>query len=496
MKIKNILISFLTLILFIPGFSIEANTLNENESLTIEGYPLSLNEAIRLTLKNNFDIETSRLQRKINVRDVTAEYAIYDTELSADFGYTVDEKENTLTFLEDKENTTAWNLGLSKKLPFGTTLSLDLNSSRNSTKTPGKYYIASETISITHPLLNNSFGFADKSNIKIVKLDVSQLDLGILNKIEKNIADTINTYWELVFAHKNLHSKQEALSFAEHFLEITQKQVNNGALEETDLFAAQANVEIAKRGLLNAKTSLANTSDDLKLAMNFFKDLDFAPSEKLPEPENSLSREKALTNALENRRDLKQAHINSEKKDITINLKKNELLPQLDLIGTFTSNGLSRELADAMGESSGMDDPTYFIGLEITYPIENTKARSVVEQSQFEKAQAILQIAKTEKEIFVDISKAARNIDVIQKQCEHDRKTVELQKNKLNGEEKKYNFGRSSSDIIIRYEDDVINAKTQLFRTLTDYQKALVNLKLKENTLLDDIDWITYEEIK
>ena len=70
-----------------------------------------------------------------------------------------------------------------------------------------------------------------------------------------------------------------------------------------------------------------------------------------------------------------------------------------------------------------------------------------------------------------------------------------LQKKKLNGEEKKYGFGRSSSDVIIRFQDDVVNAKTGLILALTDYEKALVDLKRNQNVLLDEIDWVTYEEV-
>ena len=499
-KITALTLLFIIVLVNLPGAAEDANQLTPGETYSVSGYPLSLKEAIRLTLKNNFDIEIARLERKIIIYDIPIAQSIYDTTLTADVGYTVDEEEQPSTIFPKKQNLTDWNVGLSKKFSFGSLLSFNFLNRRNSAAslfaTLNPYYKSDMEVSLTQPLVKNFFGLLDRGSVKLVRLDVSRLDLDVLDRVEANIADVHTKYWNLVFAYGDRDSRKEALEFAENFFKITKDQYENGAAEDTDLFAAEANVEERKRDLLRADKIISDTSDNLKLAMNFFIEFTLSPQDKPTITSIELNKETHLLKALERRRDLQSAQIAIEEKNLSIRLKKNERLPQIDLIGTFTANGLAREMIDAVGEAASMDDPTYFIGVEVSYPFENRKARSEFKQSELEKAQAIWDMKKIEKEIYVDIEKTVRHIIFKEKQGRHNEKIYDLQNKKLKGEEKKYGFGRSSSDTIIRFQDDVVNAKTGLILALTDYEKALINLKRNQNVLLDEIDWVTYEEIQ
>ena len=61
----------------------------------------------------------------------------------------------------------------------------------------------------------------------------------------------------------------------------------------------------------------------------------------------------------------------------------------------------------------------------------------------------------------------------------------QIPEDKLNEEMRRLGYGRSSSDIIIRYEEDLIQARLDLARSLFDYRLSLVALDLIKNTLLD-----------
>ena len=496
----HFIIFFIVLILGVPGFAKEANVLTQGERYSVSGYPLSLDEAIRYTLQNNFTIEIARLERKINSYAVQSAKSIYDTTFTAEFGYTVDEEEKTSTILPEKSNTTVWNLGLSKRLPTGTALSFDFLNTRNSAPSLftalNPYYMSDMEISVTQPILKNGFGFLDRGSVRLVQLDVSRLDLALLSRIENDIAAVIRTYWALGFAYGNLRSSEEALEYAEEFLRITREQYENGALEETDLFAAKANVEQRKKEILQARAAISDASDDLKLAMNFFPEFDLYTADEPNLQTPSLDSVEQTRVALENRRDLRQAHIALEAQKLDIQMKKNSLWPQLDLIGSFVSNGLDRDMIDAVGEIMGMDDPTYFIGAQFSFPLENRKARSDFAQADLEKAKALVTLKQVEKSITNQVGKTLRALRLAQERISHNKKIIEFQEKKLAGEEKKYGFGRSSSDIILRYENDVINARIAYLQSLYDHATFRVNLRQEQNILLNDVDWITYETIE
>lgn len=494
------IIIFLILCLSIPVLAKEANTVSPAESYSISGYPLTLDEAIRYTLQNNFTIEIARLERKIISYEVPAAKAVYDTYLRADIGYTVDQGEIPSSRAPQKSNTTVWNAGLEKKLPSGTVIGLDLLNSRQSGNptaiSNSPYYTSDLQLGLAQPILKNGFGFLDRSAITLVKLDVSRLDLSLLDAIEKDIADVMRGYWSLYFSYGNLSAKEEALAYAEDFLRITDEQYTNGALEETDLFAAKSNVERRKKEVREAETAISNASDELKLAMNFFPEFDLFPSESPPISFESFGNGENVLLALEQRRDLQAATLQIESQKLDVKMKKNSLLPQIDLIATFTSNGLSRDMINAFGEAAGMEDNTYFLGAQFSLPLENSAARSRFSQSELEKAKALWDMHRIEKIISTAIDKDIRTLALTQDQLTHNKKIIEYEKKKLEGEEKKYQFGRSSSDIILRYEDDVINAQIAHLSSERDFALALINLKRNQNVLLDEIDWTTYENIK
>jgi len=429
MKVNKILLycALMGILTFtIPGFANDTNVLSDSEKYSISGYPLSLDEVIRYTLQNNFDIEIARLERKIIAHEIPAQEAVYDINLTSDFEYTVDQAERASSILAQKANTTVWNIGLEKKFQSGTTVALDFLNTRNSAPSTfsslNPYYMSDLQIGLTQPILKNSFGFLDRASVKLVKLDVSRLDLNLLNTIESDISDVMRAYWDLFFAYGNLNAKEEALEFAEEFLKITDEQFANGALEETDLYAAKANVERRKKEVLEAKNVISNTSDDLKLAMNFFPEFELYPSEKPDISFEELGNGKNVFIALDNRRDLEAAHIQIESQKLSLKMKKNSIWPQLDLLATFTSNGLDRKMIDALGEAAGFDDNTYFIGATFSVPLENRRAKSRFSQTELEKAKSIWEVKRIEKEIETDISKDLRALTLTQNQIAHNEK--------------------------------------------------------------------------
>ena len=60
-----------------------------------------------------------------------------------------------------------------------------------------------------------------------------------------------------------------------------------------------------------------------------------------------------------------------------------------------------------------------------------------------------------------------------------------LQEEKLAAELKRYEYGRSDTDTVIRYQDDLLLSRILYMQSILDYKAALIELALKENTLLD-----------
>jgi len=467
----------------------------EPQTETLSGYPLSIEECVRLTLQNNFDITIGKLERKVLSYNVLDAKKIYDTTWTASVGFTEDNKESTLSSADQRDTKVSWATALKKKLSTGSTITLSIDDARTKETGYERNYTDTTGISINQPLLNNGFGYTDRRNVKIVRLDASRLDLATLDGIEENIAQVYYAYWDLVFAYTSLKAKETAFDFAENFLTVTREQVTNGALEDTDLYSAESNFLKKQDAVIVAKQYIEDLSDELKYAMNLVHPALLRPIDTLTTTKDPFTEEASIRTALEHHRGLRQAKLAAEAAALKLEMNKNKRLPELDLTATITGNGLDSSWKHAFGEAKAFEDPTYFTGLAFSFPLENREARAAAHQSEYIEAQKIWTIKKIESMIYTTVRRLLRSIDTTYEQATIKEKTYNYEYMKTQEEEKKYSYGRSSSDIVIRFQDDALNAKIAWAASQAYLHKEHIALKRAQNVLLDELEWTTYENI-
>ncbi|MBN1492780.1 MAG: TolC family protein, partial [Candidatus Omnitrophica bacterium] len=278
--------------------------------------PIGLEQSISKALVNNFDIYIAQLENKISFHEVDKELGKYDITLSMDGGYINDQTEKQSAVYPKKTITTDFIAGLKKLFPFGALAELNTRSTRTSTPSNSPFaasinpiYESALEFTVTQPLLKNSFGFIDRAEVRLIKIDVSQADLETLTTIETIITDTYKTYFDLMYAYDFFNAKQEALERAQEFLEITEDQLQTGLVEQTDLLAAQANVLIKDNAVSDAKDDILNASNDLKFVTNYYPDTVLVPADRniVYDIDNDLNTH--LKTAFEQRRDYKSKQL-------------------------------------------------------------------------------------------------------------------------------------------------------------------------------------------
>ena len=117
---------------------------------------LGIDKVTKLALKNNFDILIYRLDQRISEKDLLKAQSVYDTNLDASYEYGEDSLDSPSVFAASKTATVIQEAGISKKLPIGTILSLDVDHLRHSSDSAysllNPYHESAATISITQPL--------------------------------------------------------------------------------------------------------------------------------------------------------------------------------------------------------------------------------------------------------------------------------------------------------------------------------------------------------
>lgn len=456
---------------------------------TAERVYLSLNEVLGLALMNNFDIQLNLYDRKIKEADMDEEKSIYDTVLTLTGEYDYDRSEAASTILGSSSHSGSAGAKITKKLVTGTDVTIDWQNTRESSDSAftslNPSYESSLEMKFTQPLLRNFFGMNDWGAVRITKIDIDNFSSEILDKIENNLADVEKAYWDLVTAKGLVGIRRKMCSKADEFYQINKKKKELGTSELTDLLAAEANRERRKSELEVEDDNLKYRTNRLKLLIDHSRgDEDILPMDSINILDREISFIQKLKTAFQNRRDYERAKNEIKAKKIKFNMKRNSRWPQLDFEGSLKLNGVERMYKDSAADSFTHENPEYYAKATFSFPFEDREARSEYNKAKYEKLKALLNLKKTEKTIVTEINDKVRKANVYRDKAVRAGKIERLQREKLMEEERLFGYGRSDSDRIIRFQEDLLNAQIGTLTSLKEYKDSLIDLYLAQNIFL------------
>src|SRR5450432_3167548 len=118
-----------------------------------------------------------------------------------------------------------------------------------------------------------------------------------------------------------------------------------------------------------------------------------------------------IDTALENRFELGEQQLKIDSADVARKVAQNNLLPQLNAVGSISLGGVDNSFHDATKNESQSDELNYSIGLQLEIPIGNREARSIYQRSLLQRQQAIEQYRDEIEIISLDVKQAARDVD-------------------------------------------------------------------------------------
>jgi len=451
---------------------------------------LSLNEVSVLALKNNFDIQLARYDAYVKRNDLFESESIFDTIISGKITHTNDQKKTASTISGTKSLVNKYEINVEKKLPTGTTIETALEGERSwsdsvySTTNPAHEAVAK--IGITQEIGRNFFGLKDRGDIAITKLDIENSDYTSLEKIEKYLGEVQLAYWRIALKKEELAVKKALLRRAQHLYAIHKDKKELGLVESPELLASEANVKERERDILVAESELKNAQDELEFMLNLNPGVEVESSDKLSVDEVEMPLYvRSLNRAIDHRRDYIRAKNEVESSKIKIEVQKNNLWPQIDLELTFARNGLDTTFSKALQNIGKEDNPEYYFGINFSLSLENRDAKAKLSKAELEKMQRVLKLKSIERKIALDIDTGIRQLQIAISRYNLHKEIVQLQEDKLKEEERRFATGRSNTDMLIRYQDDLLTAQLLLAQYAFAVKEAEIQLALAEHTLLD-----------
>ena len=261
---------------------------------------------------------------------------------------------------------------------------------------------------------------------------------------------------------------------------------------------------------------------------------------------NPVNLEDALKAAHDNRPELRRLRLQNDISDIDISFFKNQTKPQIDLTGTVALTGLAgqnvgnivapgtqvpiivgdpltnpnaflleqiRQTQIALGlptttvplvatQGSGPnptlvggygrdlrnlingDTRNITIGVAIAFPFKNKTAEANLAGARIQKEQLAASVRSQEQIIEVDVRNSAQAVESARQRVLSAREARVNAEAQLEGEQRLYQVGRSTTFLLFQRENALANARASELRAETDYNKALADLQRATSTTL------------
>jgi outer membrane protein TolC len=451
---------------------------------------LSLEEAISLALQNNLDIRVQQYDPEMKKEDIKNAEAAFAFNLSS--GSTETLNSESLRSSSTPKDSTVIQAGIEKRTQIGGGYQLTLKTSRaayDQTLNNQTVYGTNLQLQVSQSLLKNRGTTVNTASIVIARKnrDISLSELRA--QVVTTVAQVQNTYWQLVFALRDLETKQHALQLAYDQVRINEAQVKVGTLAPIEVLQAQTTAAMREVEIINAQKTIRDDEDQLKRLLNISGDdpiwqAAITPTDTPLSTKQAVSLDESIQLALKNREELFKLQKAIEVQEFSVNVSQNQLLPQLDLVGSMGLTGSDTAWGGSLGDLTKFDKRAFTIGANLSYPLGNNAAKSSLNKAKLQLDQTKLSVQNLEQQLIVQVRQAVRAVESSYQAVEATKVARQLAEKQLDAEQKKFQEGLSTNFQVLTYQDSLAKAQSSEIQAITGYNQALVALDQATGVIL------------
>src|SRR5229473_1008956 len=552
---------------------------------------LSLQEAVELALENNMDIVVQRynpwfadagiLKAKAGGFGGSTPGAVFGGSTASIPFLSFDPLLTTTLSIDDRNipvnnplisgtgtgvsglvpltiHTSTFNTQFSQGFHTGTTLFAAWDNTRSSSTSNQNLFNPSVQTTIfagfQQQLLNGFGRSVTTRNIRIANNNRKIADWALTQQAITTVTNTINTYWELVFARGNVKVQQQAVTVAEKLYNDNKKQLEIGTMAPLEVTRAESEVATNRQNLILAQTVHLQNQQILKnaisknpLAPNLIN-VEIIPTQLPSRPEaiEAPLFEEAAKEAFAKRPELQEEALNLLNGEIDLKATRNALLPTALLQAQYGTVGLSGNSLNATsaivpgaavigpnGQAvEGIDPatglpvsiflptqrttvtgtntngfggalsqvfhnqfPDYNVQLTVTIPIRNRSAQADNQRAILTQRQLEAQLQLLKNAALLDVRNTYIALTQDRAQVDAASKARELQQQTFDAEQKKYQLGASTVYLVIQTQRDLINAQGTELRALANLVEAKANYERAVGRILE-VNRVTIADAK
>lgn len=336
-------------------------------------------------------------------------------------------------------------------------------------------------LTVTQPLLRG-FGIGlNRRFIRIAGIDRKISDQVFRLQVIATVSGVIRLYYDLVSLNEDLAVKRQTLESAQRLLKDNTSQVEAGTLAPIEQTRAQAEVSAAQQDMITSEGFVLQQELLLKTVLTRRGTADpvlssarIVPTTSINIPPNDESRpvDELIKEAMANRPEMNAATLEIQGGNINLEGSRNELLPELDLVGTAQNSGLASSGASALGQVASRDYPTYGLGLSLTLPLRNRQAEADMVRDELQVRQFEVKRQQVENQVRLEIENALIALGRAREALQAATQVRTLQEQSLEIEREKFAVGLSTTFLITQYQSFVAQARSSEVAARNTWIKA------------------------
>jgi outer membrane protein len=472
---------------------------------------IGLRDAVILTLENNSFVRVQETQIESSKFALLGAHQPFDPLLTSYYNVNssssapFSQLQGTGTAPTFLSTTQVAQFNYTQTFVTGTNIQAGLGSNNNYTN--NSFYLYNPYITsllnfqVTQPLLKNGWLFANRAPLVIARRNLEQSRANFAAEVNNNVLQAVGQYWAVIEAGGNLEVARNSMDAAEATYRHDKRALELGALPPLDIYRSESQVASRRVQVIQSEYALKQAEDALRMTIGADQDLsvqalDLELTEK-PAPEGELrtiDTATALQQALSKRPEFDAAHTALANDQTRIRLAHNHLLPELDLTGAYSSNGLGgtqftstgqKVTSSSVSQLFGFNYPTYYAQLSLSLPLKNHAAKAEMGNALVSRRSDLYTERQLREQVTLDVSHAVHQLEQAKLSIAAGKESLDLAKKTLAAEQRKYELGSETIFFVLEAQTELASAELGLLQAEVNYQLAVAGLDHATGELLE-----------
>ncbi len=456
---------------------------------------LSLQDAMRMAVKNNLGVQGSRLQQGVTQAELVAAQAAFDANFVAGT-QGISQNQPTQNFggflpsdFSNQFKQWSFSSGIQSATVTGGTFNVGMESTYSKLYPESLYsnnpaWINSLQVGLSQPLLR---GFGTDVNMAQIRLarnndrrSLQQLRQSLLNLCR----DVEINYWQLVQARQRVVSAQWLVRVG---VEVRDVLAKRRAFDTTQAQYADAvaKVEDRKSQVIRAQRDVTAAVDRMKVLLNdpslpVGDETMIVPTDFMVDQALVFSLRDAISTAVEQSPGITQALLGVDDASIRQVVADNGRLPNLNLNAQMQYNGLEQGYGDSWQELTEAGFVNYLVGLSFSQPIGNRAPEANYRRARLQRSQAVLAYRSAVQNSIFSVKDALRGVDAQYRLIEQTRAYRLAQAENLRAllvdEQTIATLTPEFLALKFQRQQELASAQVQEIQSLVDYNGSIAQL--------------------